>query len=211
MALALTQDKALIFRIVHRDNVPWIVANGMHCRNAGIADPDFVTIGNPELIESRRTRTIPLAPFGTLSDYVPFYFTPHSPMLLNITTGFNGVRKRRREEIVIFVSSLRTLQAKNVPFLFTDRHANLVTAQFSSDIAMLNWIDWGALQRRDFKRDLEDPGKFERYQAEALIYRHLPIAGVLGIICPNDNVANALKNSVSIAADTLRIVSRPGL
>ena len=132
-------------------------------------------------------------------------------MLLNITTGFNGVPRRPREEIVIFVSSLSKLQAMDIPFLFTDRHANLATAQFLSDIPKLNWIDWSALQHRDFKRDLEDPGKFERYQAEALVHRHLPIAGVLGIICVNDSVANTLKNSVTRGADMLKIVSRPGL
>ena len=132
-------------------------------------------------------------------------------MLLNITTGFNGVPRRPREEIVIFVSSLSKLQAMDIPFLFTDRHANLATAQFLSDIPKLNWIDWSALQHRDFKRDLEDPGKFERYQAEALVHRHLPIAGLLGIICANDNVANTLKNSVTRGADMLKIVSRPGL
>ena len=196
---------------MHRDNVPWIVANGMHCRNAGITDPDFVTIGNPDLIESRRARPIPHTPHGTLSDYVPFYFTPYSPMLLNITTGFNGVRRCHREEIVIFVSSLGALRVLNIPFLFTDRHANLATARFSSDVSDLEWIDWTALQRRDFKRDPEDPGKFERYQAEALIYKHLPISGVSGIICANDHTANSLKNTVNTGADTLKIISRPGL
>jgi hypothetical protein len=44
-------------------------------------------------------------------------------------------------------------------------------------------IDWPGLHARDFKRDPDDPGKFERYQAEALVYRHVPIAAILGIIC----------------------------
>jgi hypothetical protein len=61
------------------------------------------------------------APGGYLSDYVPFYLTPHSPMLFNIKTGYNGIRKRSNDEIVILVSSLPTLAVKGVPFLFTDR------------------------------------------------------------------------------------------
>jgi hypothetical protein len=93
----LTQEKALIFRIAHRDNVPWIIANGLRCRNSDIADPNFVTIGNPDLINTRHTRRVSCEPFGTLSDYVPFYFTPFTPMLLNITTGFNGIRQRPRD------------------------------------------------------------------------------------------------------------------
>jgi hypothetical protein len=75
------------------------------------------------LIDKRHDRDIPCAPFGTLSDYVPFYFTPFTPMLLNIKTGYNGIRKRPVEEIVIFVSPLPVLRKKGVPFLFTDRHA----------------------------------------------------------------------------------------
>ena len=43
--LGFMQEKAFIFRITHRDNVPWIMANGSHCRNANRIDPGFVTIG----------------------------------------------------------------------------------------------------------------------------------------------------------------------
>ena len=206
----LSREKGLIFRILHLDNVPWIIANGMHCRNSDINDPGFVTIGNPDLIDSRHSRRVPCDPFGTLSDYVPFYFTPFTPMLLNITTGFNGVRQRPRDEIVIFVSSLPNLIAKGVPFPFTGRHANLAAAQFSSELGMLDRIDWAILRSRDFKRDPEDPGKFERYQAEALIYKYLPIDGVLGVICANDAVAAAVKKVTSSCSHQLRIVARTG-
>jgi ssDNA thymidine ADP-ribosyltransferase, DarT len=93
-----------------RDNVPWIMANGMHARNSGVVDPNFVPIGNPDLIDKRHSRRVPCAPHGTLSDYVPFYFTPFTPMLFNIKTGFNGVQRRPLDEVVIFVSSLRKLE-----------------------------------------------------------------------------------------------------
>src|SRR3954466_10875814 len=100
----LTPDKALIFRIVHRDNLPWILDNGLHCRNSDTFNPNYVNIGNVELIDRRNGHTVPCPPGGTLSDYVPFYFTPFSPMLLNITTGWGGITKRRNEEIVVLVS-----------------------------------------------------------------------------------------------------------
>lgn len=210
MSGSLRQDKALIFRIAHRDNTPWIFANGMHCRNSTITDPGFVSIGNPDLIDKRHDRDVPCAPFGTLSDYVPFYFTPFTPMLLNIRTGYNGIRKRPVEEIVIFVSPLPRLHEEGIPFLFTDRHAYLAAAQFSADLAMLDRIDWAILQRRDFKRDPEDPGKFERYQAEALVYRHLPIKTMLGIVCYTDAVRAALQREATRCGHTLRVICKPG-
>ena len=59
--------------------------------------------------------------------------------------------------------------------LFTDAHAYLQTTCFHDDIADLKNIDWLILKHRDFKRDPEDPGKFERYQAAALVNRHVLI------------------------------------
>jgi hypothetical protein len=121
----LTLEKALIFRITHRDNLPWILANGLHCRNSNRYDSSFVSIGNPDLIVNRHYHAVPIAPGGSLSDYVPFYFTPLSMMSYNINTGYRGVRQRPNEEIVILVSSLRKLAGDGIRFLFTDRHAYL--------------------------------------------------------------------------------------
>lgn len=102
----LRPDKAFIFRIIHRDNLAWILERGVHCRSAPRVNPAYVDIGNPELINKRNSRQLPMAPGGTLSDYVPFYFTPRSPMLLNIKTGHNGIRQRGNDEILILVSTL---------------------------------------------------------------------------------------------------------
>jgi ssDNA thymidine ADP-ribosyltransferase DarT-like protein len=179
----LTPEKALIFRITHVANVPWILANGLHCSNSNLSDPNYVQIGNVDIIARRTQRNVPVAPGGTLSDYIPFYFTPFSPMLLNIKTGFNGVTQRPMEEIAILVSSLREAQERGIGFVFTDRHAYLQAAEFYNDLERLDRIAWPILQARNFKRDPDDPGKFERYQAEALIYRHLPIDAILGVVC----------------------------
>ena len=56
MSNELTPEKALIFRIVHVDNLPWLLRNGLPCRNSSQQHPAYRTIGNPELIERRRQR-----------------------------------------------------------------------------------------------------------------------------------------------------------
>ena len=205
----LNPEKGLIFRIAHIDNVPWILDHGLHCQNTPERDPNYVEIGNPELIVKRAHRPVFIQPGGVLSDYIPFYFTPHSPMLYNIRTGHNGIKQRSMSEIVIMVSSLPALAAKNIPFVFTDRHAYLQTASFFTDLARLDQIAWDLLQNRDFKRDLYDPGKFERYQAEALVYRHLPIAGLSGIICHGDAQKTFLQAEVEKRRQTLQIAVKP--
>jgi hypothetical protein len=128
MVYDLGPEKALIFRITHRDNVPWILDHGIHCRNSAVVDPNFVPIGMRDLIERRRTRPMKCHLGGTLADYVPYYFTSHSPMFYNIITGYNGLRQFPNEEIVILVSSLHTIAGRGLPFVFTDRHAVLSAA-----------------------------------------------------------------------------------
>ena len=185
---SLNPKKALIWRIVHRDNLPWILDNGLHCGSSGAHTPSWVNIGNSELIDKRAKHPVPLPPGGFLSDYVPFYFTPFSPMLRNIHTGWGGIQQRPNEEILILVSSLHHVAAQGWPFLFVDSHAYYQWASFYSNLEHLDKIDWPLLQSRDFRRDPDDPAKFERYQAEALVYQHLPIKGLLGIVCYTDHL-----------------------
>ena len=78
MALTLNANSAHVFRITHRENVPWILDNGMYARNGAKFDPNCRNIGNVDLIDKRARRKVPIPPGGTLSDYVPFYFTPYS-------------------------------------------------------------------------------------------------------------------------------------
>ncbi|WP_153099072.1 type II toxin-antitoxin system toxin DNA ADP-ribosyl transferase DarT [Paraburkholderia hayleyella] len=193
---ALNPEKALIWRIVHRDNLPWILDNGLHCGNGARKAPGWVSIGNPELIDKRATHPVLLPPGGFLGDYVPFYFTPFSPMLRNINTGWGGIRKRANEEIVILVSSLRHVVAHGLAYLFTDSHAYYEWANYYSGLSDLDKIDWPTLQARDFRRDPDDPAKFERYQAEALIHRHLPVSGLRGVVCYTNEVRQRIENDL---------------
>jgi len=87
----LGPPKNLIFRITHELNIPFILRNGLPCRNGGVTDPDFIQIGLPGLIDRPSSRPVPCEPGGTLADYVPFYFMPCSPMMYWITTGHDGV------------------------------------------------------------------------------------------------------------------------
>ena len=209
MSSDLKAEKALIFRIVHRENIPWILDNGLHCRNSHVTDPQYVNIGNPELIDKRSHRMVPCPPGGTLSDYVPFYFTPFSPMLLNIKTGYGGIQRRSNSEIVIVVSSLHRLTAQNVRWIFADRHAYLQTAQFYDSAVNLDVMDWPMLQQRDFKRDPDHPERFERYHAEALAYQHVPISALLGIVSYDQATSARLQRCLAQRQLTLQLVTRP--
>lgn len=171
--------------------------------------PQYVNIGNVDLIDKRRSRQVPIAPEGFLADYVPFYFTPFSVMMKNIHSGWS-VQQRSNDEIVILVSSLYRVEQLGLPFVFTNAHAYPDWTDYYSDLANLGEIDWSILQRRDFKRDPDDPRKMERYQAEALIHHHLPITGLLGIMCYTDAMKERIEQDVAARGLTLSVHARPG-
>lgn len=209
-ATLLNPERALIFRIIHRSNLPWVLDHGLHCGNSPTRAAQWVSIGNQELISKRASWPVPVAPKGVLNDYVPFYFTPFSVMMRNINTGWNGVTKYANRDILILVSSLRRVSAMGLPFLFTDSHANNNLAGFWSELTNLDKVDWKLLQARDFKKDLDDPGKFGRYQAEALVHQHLPVEGLSGIVCYTENVKIEVEQAMAQRGLSLQVVARTG-
>ncbi|MDO8332152.1 MAG: DUF4433 domain-containing protein [Fluviicoccus sp.] len=204
-------NKARIWRIIHRDNLPWTLANGLHCANSATRSPDWISIGNSELISKRARHPVPVPPGGVLNDYVPFYFTPWSVMMRNILTGRGGVTRRDKDELLILVSSLHHIAAQGLPFVFTDTHAYYHHAHYYSDTSSLDRIDWPLLQSRDFRRDADDPVRFERYQAEALVHWHCPMHAIQGIVCYTDTQKEFAEQLINTSGLKLPVTTRPGL
>ncbi len=179
----INSTDARVFRITHIDNVAWLLDHGLHCQSSGHQDPNFVPIGMQTIIDRRRTYHVPIAPGGVLADYVPFYFTPWSMMLMNIKTGYKDVIQRPNSEIVIIVARIREFWSGGLSAVFSNGHALMKQTQYFSSAADLGQIDWNILQNRDFKKTEADTDKSRRYQAEALVHGHVPIALIRGIVC----------------------------
>lgn len=204
----LNPEKALIWRITHIDNLSWILENGLHCANSSILANNFRQIGQPDLIQKRSSRVVPIFPFGTLSDYIPFYFTPFSPMFFNIFTG-KGIEQLPNDEIIILVSSLPYLKEKNIEFLFTDKHAYLELANYYNSLNDLKYLDWELWQKRNFQRDQEDPEKMDRYQAEALVHRYLPMTHLKGIVCYSIELQSKIEGLIKSKGLEIKVASKP--
>ena len=131
-------------------------------------------------------------------------------MLYNIKTGWRGITRRPMSQVVILVSSLAALAEHGVPFLFTDRHASLVNAIFSNELEAVPQLDWKIWQGRDFSRDPNDPDKLARYQAEALVYQHVPVAVLQGVVCHGGEQETDLAQMVHNSNVALKVMSRPG-
>jgi hypothetical protein len=206
----INSEKALMWRIVHRDNLPWILENGLNSGNSSVQSSSWVNIGNPELIDKRSRHPVPIVPNGYLNDYVPFYFTPFSVMLKNIHSGRGGVKQRDNDEIIILVSSMHKVKGLGLDYLFTDSHAYYRWASYYNEIKDLDKIDWPLLQQRDFRRDADDPAKFERYQAEALVHQHCPIDALLGIVCYTDKTKVVIEKLLNEKGIDLDVYARTG-
>ena len=129
-------------------------------------------------------------------------------MLLNILTGFNGVTKRPRAEIVVLVSSLPRLDADGIPYVVADRNASLVHATFSSGQAGLSGLPWAAWKGSNFKHDPNDPEKHERYQAEALVHGILPANALRAIITADNQTQVSVSQAVSNAALSIPVITQ---
>lgn len=195
----LCPEKGLAFRVIHVDNLPDVLRFGALAYNRSRPGQSYHAIGNDGIIDARKRRRVPIEPGGTLADYVPFYFTPRSMMLMNILTG-RGVPQKPKQEMVILVSSVPHLVKMGARFIFTDGHAGMLESSFYDSPADLNQIDWDILQRSDFARSETDFGKSRRYQAELLVHGCVRVTDLLGLACSD---AKAQQRFVSIveAAD----------
>jgi hypothetical protein len=204
----LSPEKALVFQVTHLSNVPWILDHGLQSETTGVRHPHEIRIGNPELAEKRRRRSVPLPPGGSLADYVPFAFAPH-PLLRDIKTGRNGVTRRPVSEIVILVSSLPAFAKAAVPFVFTDQHPSLVTAAFFAAPADLSRLDWPLWQTHEVERDLRDPDRIARWMAEALAHQQVPAAALHGVACYGDDERRVVEEMVGQSSPRIPVWTRP--
>ena len=144
------------------------------------------------------------------SDYVPFYFTPFSPMMYNIKTGWGGIRQRNNDEIVIMVSSLERCRQRRFRSCL---RIGMRTLSPHSSIRILR--DWIRSTGTCFSDEIsattrDDPSKKERYQAEALVHKHLPVDALSGLVCYNDDVLKSLNAALAKRKQTIKVVKKPG-
>jgi hypothetical protein len=131
-------------------------------------------------------------------------------MLYNIKTGYGGIKRCDNREIVILASSLPRLEELGIRYAVADRHANLKLAKFSIGRAGLSELPWDDWQHRNFRRDPEDPSRFERYQAEALVNGTVPVNALLGIVVYTESVKETVEQMAAEAATEIAVHARPG-
>ncbi len=179
----------LLYRIVHFQNIEFILRNGIYTRAHANHDPNYVNIGDTQLIADRHEYPVKLEGYGNLGDYVPFYFGPHSPMLYKIKNG-TGVKQYPQSEIVYLVVLAQSISDNGLRFACTSGHAKNKLTSFYNNLNSLNEVHWDIVNLRHWNNNLENPDRMWRKQAEFLIHNHVPINLIAGIVVYNQEKFN---------------------
>ncbi|MDE5829206.1 MAG: DUF4433 domain-containing protein [Duncaniella sp.] len=182
------------FRITHIDNIPHILRFGILQASSPLCSPSFVSIGDTQVITSRKDLVINNI---HISDCVPFYFGPRSPMLYVIQHGYNGVRRRKPEEIVYCVIRLADIISSEIECIFSNGHALSAITKFYpkdslSDIN--NIIRYEDVYASKWNNNEYDIDIKRRKEAELLINDDVPTQLICGYVVYNENAKSILKS-----------------
>lgn len=188
---------AHIYRITHYKNLKFILVNGLNCCNSGIIDSNFISIGNPGIIDRRSRIVVPVSPGGVLNDYVPFYIGTRSPMLYQIFKGTAGGTLCSQEDIVYIVCDIKKIIESGKPYIFTDGHAvDRLTHNFYNDIADWDKLDLNTIYNDFWQNTDDDMQRQRRKQSEFLVYQNVPINCILGIGVMSERMKNKVEKII---------------
>jgi ssDNA thymidine ADP-ribosyltransferase, DarT len=199
--------KINIYRMVHIENVPHILKNGITHRNSVNANPDFITIGDTSLIETRSNKKVRIdngdflnfqAPTIILGDFIPFYFGVKMPMLYVIQNGGNFVEQPTPAKNIVYLAcSLRHIIQSDKDYFFSDGHGTDSLTTFYDKRKILDLpaiIDWDAV-RAPFWGGQENLNLKRKKQAEFLVSHDIPPDYIIGLICYNQDAKDKLAAS----------------
>lgn len=203
--------KIVLYRIVHIDNVEYLLTHGMFTKNHPNADPNYINIGDCGLIAQRNDYPVGInPPNGFLGEYVPFYFGPLSPMLLNIKTGHRGITYRPQSEIAYICCNIRDVIDECSEWCFTNGHAKNAITEFFNDQVYLDEIDWGLVSERYWSNTEDDYDRMRRKQAEFLVKNYVPVNCIDSIVVYNAQKESFVKQIVDRLGLEITIKINPG-
>jgi hypothetical protein len=206
-----------VYRMIHIDNIPHVLRYGITHKNSPNKNPEFITIGDVSLIDTRSSKQVSVdngnfssygTPLITLGDFIPFYFGVKMPMLYVIQHGGNFVeRATPANDIVYLVCSLSLIVKLNKDYFFSDGHAtdSLTTFYDKSKINDLpSIINWTAV-KASYWSGQENLNTKRKKQAEFLVSYDLPANFIVGFGCYNEAAKNKLVG-MGIPVEKIKVI-----
>lgn len=162
-----------ILRFLHIDNLSVVLQRGglhapNHTPNDGLV---YKTIHNLEVQEKRADKQISCGPRGVIHDYVPFYFGPLSPMMLNLKTGRVPGYSDGQEPLIYVGTMAQAVADSGARFVFSDGHGLAAYTMWFDDLAQLDRVDWNMVYQRYWTDNANDMDRQRKKQAEFLVYQ----------------------------------------
>lgn len=199
-----------LYHITHLHNLAMIIARGGLCCQATTDSEQLtrVSIGYQDLKDRRARRQVPVAPGGVLTDYVPWYFAPRSPMLFVINKGRVAGYNEGQNPVIYLVTSTERVRDAGLPFVFTDGHAYMQFSEFYTDLGQLNNVDFPLMGEKYWNDTPTDNDRERRRSAEFLIHHQAPwsLIGAIGVI--NQEVADQVTALLPSGSIELRVIVR---
>ena len=200
-----------IYHVTHLRNLKSILESDCIWCDSEIKTRSIETQGIAyEAIKQRRARRpVPTCRQGYLSDYVPFYFAPRSPMLYAIHCGTVENYQEGQSSVLHLVSKVETVIEKQLPFTFTNGHAEMMPTEFYESLDDIDKIDW-KLMKAEFWNDTEDDiNRKWRRQAEFLVHNHFPIELVAGIGVISEEIKSQVEEILRIFKKEITVAVLP--
>jgi hypothetical protein len=201
-----------IMHFTHINNLPGILANGF------LQADNFVDRSSALQVEAadldikavRKSAQVPLAPYGCVADYVPFYFAPRSPMLYKLHKGGVPNYTGGQDPLVYLVSSAETVAASGASFVFSDGNCASTVTYFGSDLAQIeSVVDWEVMRAQMWANTADDPDRRRRRMAEFLVHHRVSIECLNAIVVRHDTLKEKVDGLLASSSVDLPVFAKP--
>lgn len=196
-------SKTYIYHITDVNNLPTIIDKGGLLSDVAIAQAGGpkVMIGYSHIKEARMTKyRVPCTGNRFVGEFVPFYYCPRPPMLLVMNGGRTGLAPGGQTRVVHLVSTVQRALDLGRPWALSDGNAGSAYAQFYADTAMLDRLNWGAINEKWWKEVVTAK------QAEFLVADHFAWDAIMGIACHNTEIEAQVKSLLTPLAYQPKVI-----
>lgn len=203
----------LIYKMVHVDNVEYILSTGICSSNHPLASDHYVNIGDTGLIERRATMTVPCDPKSVLTDYIPFYFCGKSLMLASIihadenrrrffdkglperllTFDPRRIRQYSQKDLIFITCDVKTIVERCPVWCFTDGHPHHPQTQFYTSLEDMDKLRWSVIDK--YPEVMTEDIRRCR-QAEFLVRDYVPVDCIRSFYVRTDDVRKRIEKLV---------------
>lgn len=199
----------LLYHFTHVDNLRSIIEDGLWSDSESSTLSLLVDVGDQDVKQRRRGRSVPVSPGGVTADYVPFYFAPRSPMMYVISRDGVGGYSGGLDPLVYIVTTPKAIVATGGVVVISDGNCASKLTDFRSGLDELDdLVDWEVMGLRYWHDTDDDGDRKRRRQAELLVHRHVPWSAVTQLATRTKPMLNRVRAILSGAGVDLPVNHR---